>query len=88
MGDKTSEVVLVTSVESCRVIGAEGRQLKVIGISNATSCDDAERTDWNVTEGRRMRRGCLFWSLDDIESREEEGLIDSDLRGSIERVHY
>ncbi len=46
-------MVLVTSLESCRVIGAEGRQLKVIGISNATSCDDAERTNWNVKEGRR-----------------------------------
>ncbi len=33
----------------------EGCPLKAIRISNAMSCDDAERTDWNATESTAVR---------------------------------
>ncbi len=35
----------------------EGRPLKAISVSNTTSCDDAERADWNVTAGRLTSHG-------------------------------
>ncbi len=49
-GYKTSWAVkgYGTMVEECC-------PLKAIRISNATSCDDAERTDWNVTEATAGR---------------------------------
>ncbi len=61
----------------------EGRQLKGIGISRATSCDDVERTDWTVKgkmTGRLTGGDNGVWMILRVGRRRDESIKISEVR--------